>query len=276
MVTTNSTIKYENIKLSIQVRLDGLSFCGLDQPRNSVVFFRTFNFERKLNPIEVLQQIEKIYKKEAFLASNPGEVIVLFSNELYSMVPEKLFREESASDYLKFNTKILETDFVAQDYLEGLDLVNVYVPYTNINNFFFDKYGEFEYRHDTSVLVEALLRRNVDPKEGIKFFLNNHSLGYDLVVIRDGELLFVNSFTSRTKEDFIYFLLFTAEQLELDPASFDLILLGNISRESDNYKMAYTYIRNIDFLTTSFGYVFEEESQPPQGYKFYTLLKSAK
>ena len=276
MVTTNSTINYKNIKLSIQVRLNGLSFCGLDHPRNSVVFFRNFNFERKLNPVEVLQRIEKIYNKETFLASQPGEVIVLFSNELYSMVPEKLFREENASDYLKFNTKILETDFVAQDYLEGLELVNVYIPYTNINNFFFDRYGEFEYRHDTSVLVEALLKRNADPKEGIKVYLNNHFLGYDLVVIRDGDLLFVNSFTCQTKEDFIYYLLFTAEQLELDPASFDLILLGNISRKSNNYKIAYTYIKNIDFLTTSFGYIFEQESQPPKGYKFYTLLKSVK
>ena len=276
MVTTNSSINYEHIKLSIQVRLDGLSFCGLDRSRDAVVFFRNIGFEKKLNPVEVLQQIEKIYSKENFLVNNPGEVIILFSNELYSMVPEKLFREENASDYLKFNTKILETDFVAQDYLEGLELVNVYVPYTNINNFFFDKYGEFEYRHDTSVLVEALLRRNADPKEGTRVYLNNHSLGYDLVVIRDGKLLFVNSFTSQTKEDFAYYLLFTAEQLEVDPATFDLVLLGDISPESDNYKIAYTYIKNINFLSTSFGYIFEEESEPPKGYKFYTLLKSAK
>ncbi len=260
--------------MSIQVSLNGLSFCALDRERNAVVFLKQLDFGKKLNPIEVLAQIEKVYSKEAFLQKIPGEVEVLFSNDLYTIVPEEMFNEENASDYLKFNTKILETDFVAQDYLRELNLVNLYIPYTNINNYFFDKYGEFEYRHSTSILVEEFLRKNIYQSGEAKIFLNNYASGYDLVVINNGKLLLTNSFSCETKEDFIYYLLFTAEQLELDPSRFELILLGDISEESEEYKIAYTYVRNISFLPTAFGFIFEAEGTLPKGYKFFTLFKS--
>ena len=260
--------------MSIQVSLNGLSFCALDRDRNAVVFLKQVDFGKKLNPIEVLQQIEKVYSKEGFLQTIPQEVEVLFSNELYSIVPENLFSEENASDYLKFNTKILETDFVAQDYLTDQELVNVYIPYTNINNYFFDKYGEFEYRHSTSILVQEFIKGSSDLSGEARIFLNNNASGYDLVVIKEGKLLLTNSFTCETKEDFIYYLLFTAEQLDLDPSTFELVLLGDISEESEEYNIAYTYVRNISFLNTSFGFIFEAEGTLPKGYKHYTLFKS--
>ena len=274
MAITTISNKETFIKLSIRVSLNGLSFCALDQSRNAVVFLKNINFGKRLNPIEILEQIEKTYEKEKFLQGQPDEVAVLFSNELYSFVPEKLFKEEKASDYLKFNTKILETDFVAQDYIENQELVNVFIPYTNINNYFFDRYGEFEYRHNTSVLVEEFLKLNSDQKEGTKVYVNNYASGYDLVAIKNGKLLLANSFTCETKEDFIYYLLFAAEQLDLDPYLFELVLLGDIKENSDNYRIAHTYVKNISFLETSFGFIFEAENELPRGYNYYTLFKS--
>jgi hypothetical protein len=52
------------------------------------------------------------------------------------------------------------------------------------------------------------------------------------VIVKDKELLFCNTFTYETKEDFIYYILFTTEQLKLDPEDLDLILLGNIHEDS--------------------------------------------
>lgn len=271
---TKIKAKENNLKLSIQVSLNGLSFCGIDHIARKILFFKNVHYRKQLNPIEVLQKIEMVYEDEAFLQKEFEDVIVLFSNEFYSLVPEKFFKEENASDYLKFNTKILETDFVAQDYIKEFNLVNVYVPFTNVNNYFFDKYGEFEYRHCVSVLVEGFLKLNQNQEKEAKVYLNNHTWGYDLVIIQQGKLLFVNSFHCKTKEDFIYYLLFTAEQLELDPTTFELILLGHISKNSDYYNMAYTYIKNISFLETSFGFSFEANQQPPKAYNHYTLLKA--
>ncbi|WP_037324643.1 DUF3822 family protein [Salinimicrobium terrae] len=273
MVTRNKELNYKNIKLSIQVSLNGLSFCALSKDEKRIVFFKDMLFSRKLNPAQVLQQIEKQYEDEPFLGGGKPEVVVLFSNELYSLVPQAFFEEGNTSEYLKYNTKILETDYVAQDEIPSAEIVNVYIPYTNINNFFFDRYGEFEYRHCVSILTEEFQIQNRFQTEGTRVYLNCFPGGYDLLIYQKGQLQLANTFNCTTREDFIYYLLFCAEQLDLDPSSFELILLGRIKENSDYYDIAYTYVKEIKFLQTSFGYLFNSKEEPPKGYMHYTLFK---
>ena len=274
MGITSKKERTNKIKLSIQVSLDGFSFCALEKERNAIIFFKEIAFPKKLNPIEVLKEIEKQYKDSPFLQKQPEEVQVLFHSHLYNFVPQEYFVEENASDYLKFSTKIFETDFVAHDDLDDLGIVNVYIPFTNINNYFFDKYGEFEYRHVTSIFTEEFLKAEQSDQEGEKAYLHKTSSGFDLIIIKQGKLFLASSFSCETKEDFIYYLLFTIEQLRLDPEALKLNLFGKISPDSDYYKIAYRYIRHIDFLQVSFGLTFEAENEPPKAHEHFALLKS--
>ena len=66
MVTPSKDKIAKNIKLSIQVSLNGLSFCALSQEEKRILFFKDIAFQKKLNPIQVLEQIEKLYEQEAF------------------------------------------------------------------------------------------------------------------------------------------------------------------------------------------------------------------
>ena len=274
MGTLNKEQDQKRIKLSIQVSLNVLSFCALSPDEKRILFFKDVTFAKKLNPIQTLGRIEKVYEQEEFLQQENLDVIILFSNDLFSLVPQKLFAEEQASEYLKFNTRILETDFVAYDELEKAEMVNVYIPYTNINNFFFEKHGEFEYRHSISVLTEALLKDSDPEDKEVKAYVHCYAGGYDLFIIQEGKLLLANTFKSKTKEDFIYYLLFTAEQLDLDPHSLNLFLLGRITKNSDYYQIAYTYVRNIEFLDPVFGYLFSGKQEVPNGRFNFALLKA--
>lgn len=257
-----------NLKLSILVRLDGLSFCILDTISGNILWYKKSGFPKEHNPVKALEEIEAIYNQEKILHRNFTEVTLLFSNELYSPVPSEYFIEEEASTYLKFNTKILGTDVVESDRVNP-EIVNVYIPYTNITNYIFDRYGEFEFKHSVSELINAALQLNA-PGE-ITAYLNNYTGYYDLVIVKDGELLLCNTFNYETPEDFIYYLLFTAEQLELNPAEFKLILLGNISREMAEYEIAYTYIKNIEMLEPDFKGLQQEYGTEFQREEFLLL-----
>jgi hypothetical protein len=260
------------LKLSIQVRLDGLSFCILNCGNNEIIWYKRENFPKEYNPVKILEKIEIHYQNEIELQGSMDEVVLIFSNDLYSLVPEAYFIEEEASNYLKFNTKILKTDVVAHDSIANNEMVNVYIPYSNIINYFFDKYGEFEYKHGISVLAEAVLE--LDSGEGITAYLNNFTDYFDLVVVKNKKLLLCNTFSYDTKEDFIYYLLFTAEQLELDPSQFDLRLLGDISEESALYQIAYTYIKNIHFLNPGFEIEPEDKNTREFQREAFILLNS--
>ena len=260
-----------NKKLSIQVSLNGLSFCILDTQENKIGYFKKINFEKQLDPIKVLSKIELTYESEKELNEPVDEVVLIFTNSLFTLVPEELFDEDHAAGYLKFNTKILKTDFIASDKINK-ELVNVYIPYANITNYFFDKYGEFEYRHGISILIESLLKlpSEVNPK----VYLHSHLNSYELVIIENKKLLFANSFEFDSREDFLYYLLFTAEQLNLDANEFELILIGDISKDSEEYKMAWKYIRNISFMGPFHSFQFDTENMPTEERSEYLLIKS--
>ncbi len=258
--------------MSIQVSLNGLSFCILDKETNKICYLSKLNFEKQLDPVKVLSKIEEAYDKETELNQDIEEVAVVFNNPLFSLVPQELFDEENAAGYLKFNTRILKTDFIAFDNLRN-ETVNVYIPYANIINYFFDRYGEFEYRHSMSVLIESLLTL---PKKtsGPVAYLHVHHKYYELVIIENGKLIFANSFEYDTKEDFLYYLLFTAEQLNLDPEKFDLIFLGSINKESEEYKLTWNYIKNVSFLGPFHTFEFQPNAKPSEELAEYLLIKS--
>ena len=272
IITKNE--KQDIFKMSIQVRLNGFSFCVLNCSSNTLSWYKKIDLGKEHSPVEILKEIEKLYTEEPSLQNEFQEVIVLFSNNLYTVVPESYFIEEEASTYLKFNTKILKTDVVAHDLLSH-NLVNVYIPYTNINNYFFDKYGEFEFQHNISVLIEAVLAKNSENRNA-QVYLNDYSNYYDLVIVKDNKLLLANTFQYDTKEDFIYYLLFTAEQLQIDPSEFNLWLLGDISKDSENFDIAYTYVKNIDFLIPAFNFTSELEQSETFHREAFSLLKTLK
>lgn len=260
------------LKLSIQVRLNGLSFCVVDSDKNEILWYKKVDFGKEHTPVQILEQIEILYNSEKALENSIKDVVLLFSNELYSLVPYKYFVEEEASNYLKFNTKILQTDVVAHDLFSNEELVNVYIPYTNITNYFFDKYGEFEFMHSATVLVQSV--SNISGGSSTTAYLNNFKGYYDLVVIKDGALLLSNTFKYDTPQDFIYYLLFTAEQLNLNPSEFKLVLLGEINKDSPVYDITYTYIKNVEFLDPQITLTPEKFRDPEFQREAYILLKS--
>ena len=70
---------------------------------------------------------------------------------------------------------------------------------------------------------------------------------------------------------FIYYILFTAEQLQLNPEYFKLEVLGAIQEDDEYYKIAYKYVRNISlFDVTDIRNSYTEE----QNRQHFILLHS--
>jgi hypothetical protein len=236
-------------KLSIQFSLDGFSFC-ISNFEQTIFHFSSYTFEEETGTPELLlNRIEDIFQTDKDLHDDFESVVVIHENHLNSFVPNAYFKEEAMKSYLDFNIKTISTDYIAYDDLDGLGIKNVYVPYVNINNFLFQNFGEFDYQHHSTVLVEKLIQKTTT--NDLQFYANVTKNTLDIVVIEDQKLVFYNGFEYTTKEDFIYYILFTYEQLQLEPTETILHLLGDINQDSELYKIAYTYIQTIEFMATS-------------------------
>lgn len=238
-------------KLAIQVSLNGLSFATFDTLMNKPLQLQKIDLGR----VNVTTKIEDLFA-EAFqnhleLKAGYDEIVIIHSNNLSTFVPTALFDEEYLGSYLQFNTKVFETDFFAYDELGNYEMNNVYIPYVNLNNYFIDQFGTFDYKHANTILVNKLLDLSKNNEER-KMFVHISDTHFEIVVIQNQKLQLYNTFEYKTPEDFIYYILFTAEQLFLNPENFKLELLGKIAEGDSLYNIAYKYVRNTNLLDVSF------------------------
>lgn len=254
-------------KLSIQFSLDGFSFCTTNT-HNEVLEFSSYTFSKTKNSPElVLEKLQDIFKKEKSLQYDFETVTVIHQNNLNTLVPNEYFKEDALKSYLKYSIKTIATDLITFDELDFMNSQNVYIPYVNINNFLFQNFGEFEYKHYSSVLLEKLFSI---ASNDVCCYIHVSKSTFDIVIIKNSNLQFFNIFEYRTKEDFMYYVLFTLEQLELSTEETLVSVLGDIEEDSDLFRLMYTYIRNIDFLSSK-NAVFNNQKEISKHSNFILL-----
>lgn len=239
----NKTNTPTNKRLSIQVGLSGLSFCILDVSSNSIISLKQFKKDHNLTPLELLDFLKFVIDTEHVNEFTYEQVLLIYRNELSTLVPKALFDEDHIANYLKFNSKILPTDFISYDELSN-GTVNIFVPLVNINNYIYDTFGSFTYKHFSTVFIETVLNRK-HPIAGKAMYINNDECLFEILVIEGEKMILFNTFYYNTKEDFIYYILFTAEQLKMNPELFPLVFTGEIDETSELFEIAYKYIRHV-------------------------------
>lgn len=262
--------KYQ--KLTIQVSLTGMSFGIFDTLNSKFLDFENIEFDTSEPTFKIEDTIANILNENPHFKVSYDEIVVLYDNHLSTFVPGPLFDESYLGSYLQYNTKVFETDFFDYDTLTIAPIHNVFVPYVNINNIFIDHFGTFTYKHVSTVLVSRLLERskNIDDK---KMFVHMAKHHFEIVVVQNQHLLLYNTFEYKTPEDLIYYLLFTSEQLNLNPENFNLEFIGNIDEEDAFFKMAYKYIRKVSILYIN-DLKYNNSLSTSQNLRHFILLQS--
>ena len=235
-------------QLSIQFSLDGFSFCIFDLELQEFIAYSAYTFNtRNQDANSLLEDIKKVFKQEDLLLDKYEKVLVVHVNNLSAFVPFPLFDEDNLETYIKFNNKIYNNDYFVYDSVMNQDMVSVFVPYVNVNNFLIDQYGSFEYKHYSSILVENLLN-DYASKLATSFYVNVFNTHFEIIVSTAKKLVLYNTYTYNTPEDFIYYILFVMEQLKLDVEKVYVEVLGKINEESDLFTILYKYVRNVSVL----------------------------
>ena len=258
-INNNRDTPVENhTKLSIQASLNGLSFCILDTTENTVIQSENVVFAKQLTPYAILKRLKQLFQEHKTDQGQFSEVVAVHRNNLFGFVPQPFFDASELANYVKFNTKILANDHIAYDEIKPFGLVNVYVPFVNINNYIYGLFGAFTFKHHGTVMVESLLNKHTGLRNEPIHPSDRQAQGkepacyvyvferqMDVTIIAQNKLLLYNNFSFVTKEDFLYYLLFTLEQLQLDTASVAVKLFGDIEEDDDIYELCYQYIRNV-------------------------------
>ena len=156
----------------------------------------------------------------------------------YVFVPAALYQDKNKEKFIDFLELNKENCIVKADYIEVADIYNVY---------YVSKSEKKEYRHPASILLENLIKENLERTDDTRAYLNVKDQRFEMFVLEGTKLLFNNTFRFKTKEDFLYFLLFSIEQLHLDAETVPVYFMGMITEDSKIVELVTRYVRDIRF-----------------------------
>ncbi|MDA1019527.1 MAG: DUF3822 family protein [Bacteroidetes bacterium] len=253
-MTQSQEIRIEpSTKLSIKISLYGFDLVLRNDLDNSINDYQKLYFNKKVIAENLVTELDSFLNKSKIDFSNVINVKLIISNKLSCLVPKELFDEELSLDYLKFSSKLIKNDFASNDFIEELDIHNVYLPFVNVNNYLIERFGSFEYYHYSTMLLKKTLKKTISNSKTM-LFANIDQESFQLIIFKNKKLLYYNNFEYQTKEDILYFLLFAIEQNKEIKSETKLNLTGFFSEKDKIFSYLSKFIKNIiiDQSTTTF------------------------
>lgn len=98
-----------------------------------------------------------------------------------------------------------------------------------------------------------------------EIYINLMHQKLEVCVLSNGEFIFYNLFETKTKEDFLFYILYTLNQLNISPNTVSLYAFGDILNSPDFYETLQKYVRHISFN--------EADKQLGQYFTLYKLFE---
>ena len=201
-----------NIKhaLSILISRSGFSFLIYDSDSREVVSLKSYDFADQSVEEELHHFVYKYLNDQGVIGQSFSDVRVCVINKLSSFVPLPLFDKNRKASYLESHTEVRKQDYISFDSLSFSQIVNVYIPYVNVNNMLLESFGKFSYIHCSSLLLEVLSKQDFYKNEPYWFVHVQYDLAY-FFIIKNGKLLFYNAFQWKNEKDLLYYTMAIAK-----------------------------------------------------------------
>ena len=250
--------------LSIQLGISHFSYCLL----NTITL--TYDYAKKYTLSSVddtAAEIIEIINNDAIIKAEFSSQSVAFVNFPSTLVPSSLYKKEEKEAILAFNTeakgKVLADTIPSQE----ADLIYS-VPesiLTIVSNFF----PKAKQKAQESILIQQYSQLNTNTEKAY-LYLNQKKV--TITFFRKNKLVFNNTFTYITKEDLLYFVLFSFEQLKLSTENIEVILFGAIEKDDEYFNLLYDYIRNLKLGKRPHQFNFPAEFDSLAEHKYFGLF----
>lgn len=254
-----------DLHLSIQRGEGALAWALLLTRQNKYLALESYAYA-KSGETELLEEL----KKTAWF-NNVSSVSLSCVSAQVTLVPEPLFDEKAQDSYSNFNFSGSINQSVIGAKVRSAGCYAVFALPQETEQLYRKTFPGIKIMHCAMPLLESILT-NTKNESSEKAYINIRAKSFELVVARGGTLLYYNTFSYTTNEDVIYYLLFTFEQLKLNPENISLQLLGEIEKNDGVYPIIHKYVRNVSFMQRNarFDYSYRFSELPE--HAFYSLF----
>lgn len=255
--------------MTIQYSLDGLSFTIFDNIEHKYLCLKHYTISDK--DISLKDLLSELQEKETWNLESFLKVNLILDNNHNTFVPKEFYNEDLSKQYLK--TLEIPSSDIKVDHVDN-GICNIYPIDNNIVAAVNSCKKDICIRHTSTILINNLIKEFSERTTETRAFVNVRNNYYELTILDSDKLIFHNYFNFNTKEDFLYFILFSFEQLKLDNETIPLYFIGLIENNSSIINLCSRYIRNIRFINRDNNLKFVNELNTIPYYYYYTLYNS--
>jgi hypothetical protein len=256
----NQTQSYH---LSIQLGLNGLSFCILDTVTRKYIALRHYPFTDDEDQRKYASLLQPVIEKDELLQKPFKSSAVIIESFKSVFIPSSLFKKEEKETYFSFNHHTEDGDHIFSDKLSGPDAWCLYAIQEEISDFFSHSFADIRQFHHTRPFIEGIFKHPGVKEKEAAIYLLIHDTFFDVAVVHNHKLILFNTFKYRQVNDMVYIILYVIQMLQLDQHNVPIVLQGKVNIHSSLLGTLKRYVQHVSLAKRNSSYTYS--------YKFNTI-----
>lgn len=247
---------------------------GVVDAQERLVLFEDYIFQNLNSSEGLLALLKELFEAHHLLTAGFWKKVKFsIKNNKLVQVPQALFVEDAAPEYLRLNAKLNpEKEVVLHCENVKNNIITVFALHKDIHQWIGGLYvnSQVNFVHQSASLIEGVLN---EPIAGTKppLFVYIDRFKLHILVVKEGRLVYYNQFVIQQFSDYVKYIMLVLNAMQMGQQDSKIVLWGYIGKNSPHAIEFSKYIKNVSFggrpKHLKFGYLFDEV----QDHHFYDL-----
>jgi hypothetical protein len=237
--------KTNQYKLSIQVSLNGFSFLAVQSSEKKIVACKSTPLNISTDKL-IARHLKEWLENEEFFRNDFQEVKIFIFTERFTIIPNDCDSDEFSQELVSVLFDLNDEYSVKKNKVDDCNSHLYFPVHNDINEvlqLFFPKTRCFH-------PVYAILEIPMQPGKRNSSVIISFAKNFYLIVKKNNKLILANPFQFSHKNDLVYNVINTFQQLETSRMETDLLIDGVFSDNYEISELLKPYFENISSLKT--------------------------
>jgi len=251
----------ESSELLIKVSPKRLSYAIINEEKKVTALYDT------ALQMSLTETVDELFAENSYLKLNYKSVKIQVETFNFTFIPDELFSEDNLHIY-KGLFAASPSDKARVSRIRKAGISNVFTFREEITETLFEVLPEAKVYSQAEPLIDGIMYNY----QGEKLILQFNDSSFEFLLINNQIVQYYNIFPLSSPDDFNYYLLFVLQQLGLNEADLEVILSGDIDRESLLFKRVEKYYSKVSFASNiRLARLSAAFNQVPE-HQFFTLF----